>query len=460
MNDLAPNILLITADDMDIATPGAFGGSAVTTPAIDALCREGMSFHRAHVAAAVCQPSRSAMVTGRWPHRNGAEGFEPIDDNVPLITDVLRIEGYATAILGKVEHLQPIARFQWDQVLTMHELGMGRSAARYGEASSSFMGESAAAGRPWFIMANAHDPHRPFHGSDEENLVFTEAEQATVPAPSRTFSPEEAELVPGFLPDIAEVRLEYAEYLSSSRRCDDVVRALLAALDDSGQSHNTVVIFVSDNGMAFPFAKANCYLRSTATPLVIRWPGRVRAGSVEAQAFVSLLDLFPTICEIAGVESPGDVDGRSLLPLLDGEDRESRDEVFTVFHETSLGQRLEMRSVQDAEFGYIWNAWSDSVERYSAENMAGRSWPAMLAAAADDQQIAERTQHYLFRSPEELYDLLRDPDCLVNLADNAAFERVLNTKRSRLAQWFSETNDPLSARFEDLMSRTRPLGAD
>src|SRR3954471_3329351 len=99
---------------MNADTPGSFGGPAQATPAIDAFAATGVRFLRAHVPVAICQPSRSAMLTGRWPHRNGAEGFGPIRDDVPVLTDLLRPAGYRAGILGKVEHLEPIERFSWD----------------------------------------------------------------------------------------------------------------------------------------------------------------------------------------------------------------------------------------------------------------------------------------------------------------------------------------------------------
>ena len=274
-----PNILLITADDMDVATPGAFGGPPDVTPNIDRLAEEGIRFRRGHVPAAVCQPSRSAMLTGRWPHRNGAEGFEPISDGVPLLTELLATAGYRSGILGKVDHLQPVERFGWDMIREMRELGMGRDPRAYGLATAEFLRIAATAGQPWFLMANAHDPHRPFHHSRQERERFTAEERSTYPAPTKTFEPDDARS-PGFLPDVPATRREFSDYLSSSRRCDDVVGAVLEALEAAGAVGNTMVVFLSDNGMAFPFAKANCYLRSTWTPLIVRWPDKVPPGTV------------------------------------------------------------------------------------------------------------------------------------------------------------------------------------
>lgn len=124
-----------------------------------------MTFHRAHVPAAVCQPSRSELMTGLWPHKNGAEGFEPINDGIGIINDRLRAPGYMVGILGKVNHIQPVERFARDMAVDMRELGLGRNPEAYGNRAEAFFSEAAEQGRPWFLMANAHDPHRPFHGT-------------------------------------------------------------------------------------------------------------------------------------------------------------------------------------------------------------------------------------------------------------------------------------------------------
>ncbi|SKB71895.1 N-sulfoglucosamine sulfohydrolase [Arthrobacter sp. 31Cvi3.1E] len=440
------NILLITADDMDGNTPGSFGGPSTATPALDALAASGMTFHRGHVPAAVCQPSRSALMTGLWPHKNGAEGFEPINQGIAVINDLLKSAGYLVGILGKVGHLQPVERFGWDTAVDMKQLGLGRSPEAYGAMAAAFMQEANAEGRPWFLMANAHDPHRPFHGSEDERQRWTDEERREYPEPSKVFSPEEV-TVPDFLPDIPGVRTEYAQYLSSARRCDDVVASVLEAVDSAGATDETLVVFLSDNGMAFPFAKANCYLRSTLTPLIVRWPKVTTPGSRNEESFVNMIDLFPTFCDAAGVKTPAGLDGRSIKPLLEGESEDGRLRVFTVFHETAAKRRFEMRCVQDDAYGYIWNEWAGGGVRYGAENMRGLSWPAMAAASENDETLRARTDFYLHRSREELYDLAADPACLVNLASEPDMAAVISSRRAAMAEWMEANQDPLAASF-------------
>jgi N-sulfoglucosamine sulfohydrolase len=446
------NILLITADDMAGSTPGCTGQPSEITPAIDRLASQGMVFGRAHVPIAVCQPSRSAMMTGRWPHLNGAEGFEPISDGVPLLTDLLRGAEYRCGVLGKVEHLQPMARFGWDVARSRDELGVGRDPRRYADEAERFITGAADDRQPWFLMANAHDPHRPFHASDQEQQMFSGDQRAQIPLPSRVFGPSEV-TVPGFLPDLPEVRREIAEYQSSARRCDDVVAALLDVLARSGQAERTLVVFLSDNGMAFPFAKANCYLQSTLTPLVVRWPGVTVPGGRDQRHFVSGLDLFPTFCEAAGVTCPDEVNGRSLLPLLQGQPEDGRDHVVTVFHETQAKGRYEMRAIQTAECGYIWNYWSDGQRTYRAENMTGRSWAAMVDAGAGDDGLAARNEFYLHRAPEELYDLAVDPAGLDNLSGSQARQPDLAVMRALLLWHMGSVDDPLTPMFQAHLDR-------
>ena len=257
--------MLITADDMNWDAVGAFGCStAGTTPNIDRLAAEGLRFKHSHVTIAVCQPSRSALMTGRYPHLSGGEGFYHLRyEGVPILPAILRDAGYDVGILGKVTHSTPYQEFQWDMARDQIHLGQGRNPEVYYQYAKNFVQDAIAGDRPFFLMANSHDPHRPFYGNDKSEW-YSELDPPAVP-PSRTFAPEEV-IVPGFLPDILDVRLEIAEYYNSVRRCDDTVGRLLDALDEAGAAENTLVMFLSDNGMAFPFAKTNCYLNSTRTP--------------------------------------------------------------------------------------------------------------------------------------------------------------------------------------------------
>jgi N-sulfoglucosamine sulfohydrolase len=440
------NVLLITADDMNCDAVGAFDCPiAGTTPNLDQLAAEGMCFDRAHVAIAVCQPSRSTMMTGCYSHCIGGEGFYHLrQPDIPILPALLRDAGYDVGILGKVGHSTPYADFKWDTCLDINELGHGRNPAIYAQNSQSFIEHATQQDRPFFLMLNSHDPHRPFFGNDPADWY-----QDDCPAvkPSRVFSPEES-FVPGFLPDLPDVRLEISEYLSSVRRCDDTVGAVLDVLRESGQMDNTLILYLSDNGMAFPFAKTNCYLHSTRTPLIVRYPNQPNPGKRDTDHFVSGIDLMPTILDAASVAIPEHVNGRSFLPIIKGETQEGRDKIFTQFHQTAGRRNYPMRCVQNKRFGYIFNAWSDGKTQFKNESMSGRTFNAMAYAAQNDPAIKERVELFVYRLPEELYDFENDVNALNNLIDDPQYQDVLFDLRSQLRDWMVATNDPVLAFFD------------
>jgi N-sulfoglucosamine sulfohydrolase len=447
-----PNILLITADDMNWNAPGCFGGRTPDiTPNIDRLASEGMRFHYAHITIAVCQPSRSALMTGRYPHRNGAEGFEPIDTAVPTLQEQLNRAGYLNGILGKVSHLAPQDKFKWDMARDYAELGCGRNPKLYYGFAKEFFQKATTENKPFFLMANSHDPHRPFHGSLQEKNALGKA-IADIPPPSRVYKADEVE-VPGFLPDIPDVREEIAQYYSSVRRCDDTVGAVLRALRESGRAENTLIMFLSDNGMALPFSKTNCYLHSTRTPWIAAWAGKIKPGAVDKRHFISGIDFMPTALDAAGLPAPEGMDGFSFLPVLLGQEQSGREEVFTQFHETSARNRYPMRAVQNRRFGYIFNPWSDGKRVFRNESQSGLTFKAMQAAAPTDPKIARRVRLFQYRVLEEFYDFENDPDALHNLIGEAKYRKEIERMRSELLEWMKRTGDPA---LNALKERTSP----
>ena len=448
------NVLLITVDDMNQDSVGAFGCEVPgTTPNIDRLATEGLRFVHAHVTIAVCQPCRAVWMTGRYPHRNGALGFEPIRAGVPTLPETLKEAGYLTGLMAKVGHVLPSRKQAWDVVVGADRLGVGRDAALYGEHAEAFLEKAKSERKPFFLMANAQDPHRPFLGSAQERRRFRKRLEGrgTMAPVSRVFEPAEVS-VPGFLPDLPAVRKEIAEYYSSVRRADDVVGALLEALQRSGLRDETVVLCLSDHGMALPFAKTNCYRHSTRTPLIVRWPGVIEPGSVDDRHLTGGVDLAPTILELLGLAPLQGIDGRSFLPLLRGEEQAGRDVVFTHFHRTAGKRDYPMRSVQDRRYGYIFNGWSDGKTAFRNESQSGLAMAAMRRGAETDPVLAERVRFFLYRVPEELYDYVDDPDARNNLIDDPAHREVARRLRTRLLGHLQATEDPLRDRFERFLA--------
>ncbi len=437
------NVLLVTADDMSCDSVGAFGCKVLgATPNIDRLAAEGMRFERAHVTIAVCQPCRNVWLSGRYPHRSGGEGFHHLKvPGLPILPGILRENGYLVGLIGKNGHCTPYRDFEWD--FDVPGPGSGRNPRGYGRKTAEFLRQAKAADKPFFLMANSHDPHRPFYGNDRYRYGTGDGPQR----PSKVFTPEEV-VVPGFLPDLPEVRREIREYYSSVRRCDDTVGEVLAALEQSGEAERTIVLFLSDHGMPLPFAKTNCYYHSTRTPWIVRWPGKVEPGSADGEHFISGIDLLPTVLDVVGLAAPEGIDGRSFRPLLSGEKQQGRDMVFTQFHQTSGRNRYPMRAVETARYRYIYNPWCDGELLFRNESQAGRTMRAMRAAAERDGAIAARCELFLHRVPEEMYLVSSDPDARENLVADPEHQAELARLRKALADWMRRTEDPALEPFE------------
>ena len=448
-----PNVLLITVDDMNWDSVGVYGCPlSGVTPNIDKLARQGMRFERAHVTIAICQPTRAVWMTGRYPHRSGALGFDPIQPDVPTLVEALSHAGYYTGLMAKVPHVVPTRKRTWDMIVPGRQLGTGRDPKKYRHYAAEFLTRAKASGKPFFLMANAQDPHRPFAGSDQERRRWKNARRR--PSVRRTFTPEEVPL-PGFLPDLPEVRREIAEYFTSVHRADEVVGALLAALDDAGLADHTLVMFLSDHGMPLPFAKTNCYDHSTRTPWIVRYPSVTKPSSVDSTHFISGIDLSATILDAAGLPPLSGCDGTSFLPLLKGQSQEGRERVYTYINTTAAKNSYPMRSVRDAGFGYIWNGWSNGKTVFRNESQSGRTMAAMRRAANTDPAIAKRVDLFLHRVPEELYDYSQDPDALHNLAGTPEHRQELERYRRLLLEHMKRTGDPQLPAFESDLKNGR-----
>lgn len=457
-NNTRTNILLIVADDLNYTSVGAFGCPIPNvTPNIDQLAKEGIRFTNAHVTSSVCQPSRGAIMTGMYGFHSGVEGFEHMTKDYHTLTEYLRKAGYLTGILGKVGHSMPkfdTEREKLDLCKDMSELGFGRDPQKYHEFAKSLFIQSKNLDKPFFLMANSHDPHRPFAGSDDErkNQAFTAAQnKGDIPNPSKTFNPNEI-AVPGFLPDLPNVRKEVAQYYSSVRRCDDTVGEILKALNESGLYKNTLIIFISDNGMSFPYSKTNCYLNSTKTPFIAKWAGVIKPD-VDSTHFISGIDFLPTFLEVTNTPIPGNIDGFSFLPLLKRQKQSGRDKVFTQFYETAANKRYPMRAVQNRRFGYIFNPWSDGQRLFRNESQAGLTFKAMKEAATQDNEIKRRVDFFLLRAVEEFYDFVKDPDALHNLIDVPEYANEIQKMRKEMKMWMIKYNDPALTAFEHRNSK-------
>lgn len=441
------NILLFTADDLDRNSLGCYGGTVPDiSPNIDRFAQTALKFDRAFVNSAICQPSRGIIATGLYEHNSGVNGFFKMNDSstIPIIMEIVRAHGYATGILGKLGHSTPKRSFKWDYAFDQQELGDGRSPSIYYARAAAFLKQCKESGKPFYFMVNSHDPHRPYCDPSQPLKDGQEL-------PSRIYKPGEI-TVPGFVPDLPLVRKELSFYYNSTRRLDDTFGKVLQALEESGLADNTLVVFLSDNGIAIPFAKANAYYASNRTPLLVRYPGVTKAGRVDGEDFVASIDFLPTFLEALGIPNPSKVDGRSFLPLLKGGKQSDRDRFYGQIDYKAGGGPTPIRSVATKKYLYIYNAWSDG-QRIYRNNNEGLTYKAIQEAAATDSFARSRVQTWEIREPEELYDLEKDPDCLHNLvAANGAASgsfvgkgtaSVLTQYRADLLRWMTRTHDPL-----------------
>ena len=440
------NLLLITVDDMSADSIGVFGCKLPdTTPNIDRLASQGLRFTRAHVQVGNCMPSRNVMWSGRYPHNNGVEGFYQVKDpGYPVLVDLMKQAGYFTAIRHKVSHSTPYSPYDWDLVLDTLADGTRahvKDPVSYGVSTTRGIDAAKAQGKPFCLLINIADPHKPFHAQGRRGETIPDPH-----TPSRVFRPEEPP-TPGFLFEDPVVSKELAHYYSSVRRADDGVGHILKSLEDSGQAEHTLVMFLSDHGMPLPFAKTQLYHHSTHTPLIVRWPGLTRAGAVDDKHMVSAVDFLPTLLDTLGLPHPKGMDGRSFAPLLKGQEQAGRDMVIKEYNENAGGSRDPMRAVQTQRLLYLFNPWSNGQRIMATATTGTPTYRRMAELAKTDQTIAARHDLYQHRVVEELYDIQRDPDCLVNLIDDPAHQQELTRLRQALETWMVDTGDHMLDTF-------------
>jgi arylsulfatase A-like enzyme len=433
-----PNILFVIADDWSYPHAGAYGDPTVATPAFDRVAREGALFRRAFTAAPSCTPSRAALLTGQAVHRlaEGGNLWGFLPERFPVYPDLLEKSGYAVGHTGK----------GWGP--GRFEPG-GRTRNPAGPRFDTFDAflASRRKGQPFCFWYGSTDPHRPYEAGAGEKAGLRAA----------------GVRVPTFLPDTATVRNDLLDYYDEVQRFDRQVSALLDAIERSGELDNTIVVVTSDNGMPFPRAKANLYDAGTHMPLAIRWPRGIKPGTV-VDAFVSLTDLAPTFLEAANVAAPSGMTGTSLLRLLAGKtDGTARDRVYTERERHANVRRGDSsypaRAIRTADFLFVRNYRPDRWPAGDPElhfavgpfgDIDGGPAKSLLLDRRDDEAIRKYFALATARRPaEELYDLKKDPQQLVNVAADPAYAKSLARLRAELDAWQRATGDPRATEDDD-----------
>lgn len=433
------NLLIITADDLNADSLGWMGSTVGATPNIDAFAAECHQFRNCHTPVPICQPSRAVLMTGCWPHHNGAPSFGPVRDDVTTLTETMKRAGYFTAAINKTHHMMPRKKFDWDLMFD----GSGKNPAALREHFEKCL--TSSNNKPFFINANSTDPHGPF--AINQDAVTGRKREREIVAPVEPFSERDV-VIPSFLENLPEVRREVAQYFSVVRRFDQSFGELVDALRQSGRMENTIVVFVSDHGISMPFSKATLYRHATRTPVLVRVPST--SQPVVSEDMLSSIDLMPTILDLLGLPIPKSIDGKSWRPLFHGKARDDNHCVFTQIDAVKSGRKFPGRCVRTKSLAYIWNSWANGRTRFRIGTGSTRkrlSWKALLDASAQDSRLKGRVNHYLYRAPEEFYNDQSDPNERINLIDDPRCQSEIARLKALLQEHLDKTDDPLAARF-------------
>lgn len=426
------NILLLIADDLGLHT-GAYGDANARTPNLDKMASEGVRFSNAFCTTASCSASRSVILSGLYNHANGHYGHAHAEHHfsylpfVKPLPALLKDAGYRTGVIGKL-HVNPLDRFRWD----MHGEGESRSVARVAERAKSFF--QSAPDKPWYLHVGYADPHRAGGGLDFANKPYPGVK-------ANPFDPAKIRM-PAFLPDNPDARADVAQYYEAANRLDQGIGFMFDALRETGQLDNTLVVFISDNGMPFPNAKTNCYDAGMRLPM-IAWSKSLSGKGRVNNGFVNWADLAPTFLDWAGAKGPDyKLHGRSFLPVIEEENPAGWDRSYFshCFHEVTM--YYPMRGVRTRQFRYIRNLFPDLEYPHASDLWASPTYQSALKQG-DGGLIGSRPlKDYLRRPAEELYDVTADPDEVRNLAKNPEYRNVLTRLRGDVQQWRKETKDP------------------
>lgn len=431
----ANNVVVFVADDLGL-TLGCYGDSNAKTPRVDEFAKSATRFTHGFCTTASCSPSRSVILSGMQNHTNGMYGLQHADhhfssqEKIVTLPNVLNDAGYRTACLGKY-HVAPEETYHFGEY---PKIPSGpRSPGGFAKALKQFIDvPSAGKPAPFFAYVCSTDPHRAGakgYGNDGKHDGD----------PVVKFDPA-ALKVPAYLPDRAETREDLAEYYQAVARLDASFGAVLDVLRETGHDNDTLVIFLSDNGIPFPGAKTTQYDPGTNLPLLVRKPGQQNAGKTNA-AMVTWADLAPTILDFAGQPAPKSMQGRSFLAVSDAEKPEGWDEIFTshTFHEVTM--YYPMRSVRTRTHKLIMNLAHPLPFPTAGDLWGSPTWQAALLKPNENYGLRPFAQ-YVQRPLYELYDLAKDPGETKNLADDPANAEQLKELQSKLKAYQKTTKDP------------------
>jgi len=407
-----PNFIFYLTDDISASDFGCYGSDVVQTPHVDRLARDGMLFSRAYLTTSSCSPTRCSIITARYPHNTGAcELHTPLPADQYMFPQALKESGYYTVLAGK-NHMGPAVQQAFDVVMG----GKGPG----GQEQWVQLLRDRPKDKAFFCWFASYDAHRGWSFDDKAPV----------------YDPDKVE-VPPFLFDGPKTRKDLADYYHEVSRSDYYLGELRKELERQGIADNTYIIYISDNGRPFPRCKTRLYDSGIRTPFVVYGP-KVAAGA-KSDSLVSVIDIGPTVLELAGVKADPRMQGVSFTAVLQDPEAVVRDYVFAE-HNWHVFQAHE-RMVRTGDWLYIRNAFPERVnmcveaKRYPA---GGELWHHYREGNLKPEQTDIMRQP---RPAEELYNVADDPYQFDNLASDPKHAVALKRLRGILDTWTKQTCD-------------------
>ena len=425
-----PNILLVHCHDLGQFLH-CYGVKTVQTPNLDRLAAEGVRFSKSFCTNPGCSPSRASIFTGRWPHSNGVMGLchgnfaWDLNPDERHMAQILHDAGYTTAAVGVIhETAADFKRCGYERYLRP------ASAKPATDAAIALLHEFRdKPGKPFFLCVGFIEPHR---------LAYREPDwPGALPGdnsfPGPTLKPDSSlgVEIPGYLRDTPGTRREMAGLQGGVRHVDTQFGRLMAALKESGLESNTLLVFTTDHGIAMPRAKCALYEPGVEVALLLRLPTRKGwYGGVVHPEMISNIDYLPTLLELAGVPIPGNVQGRSFAPLLDGKPYQAHEEIFTEL--TYHNYYDPRRAIRTHTHKLIVNF--STAPAFMDPSQCWRP-PSDVVVPQNDAVS--------FHPDVELYDLHKDPWEHNDVAGQPEYASVRESLLKRLHQHLVETKDPI-----------------
>lgn len=404
-----PNIIFYLADDQDIYDYGCYGNEKVNTSAVDRLAKEGMLFTNAFTAQAICAPSRSQLFTGKYPLKNGCfANHTATRPDIKSVTARMEQLGYEVVLAGK-SHVKPSSVYEWDREWQpVPKMGVPRDYIPLDSIESYFKTSE----KPFCMFITSKYPHGKYF--DVENAKAEDIKFYPFNANKKN--------------DKAFVKKKAGYYRSIEE--DNTQLESVLKLVDSYLTDNTLFIYSADHGVSGKFTVKDIGLK---VPFVVRWPKAIKANTTSNQ-LIHYTDVLPTFMDITGGNATDDMDGKSFLPLLKGEDIQINEYVYGVRTNQNIlySEIFPSRMIRDKRYKYIRNFNSTEVVE---QNLTGKF--------NVDYFIKRGANAFKNEPLEELYDLQNDPFEQHNLIKNPELKSIKESLRKAMFSWMKSQGDIL-----------------